>query len=101
MEKQKKIYCGSGKKKSESWLQVSINPEKFSQYIQEYNGSKFLKLNINIKNEPDRYGKDIEVSIDTWKPTKNGSKQNDNYGEIRSNESSYKKDSEISGDLPF
>jgi len=67
-QKQKKIYCGSGKKKSETWLQVSINPEKFADYVQEYNGNKFLKLNINIKKEADKYGKDVEVSIDTWKP---------------------------------
>lgn len=69
MEKQKKIYCGSGKKKSENWLQISINPEKFADYIQEYNGNKFLKLNINILAEPDKYGKDLSVSIDTWKPS--------------------------------
>lgn len=69
MEKQKKIYCGSGKKKSENWLQISINPEKFADYIQEYNGNKFLKLNINILSEPDKYGKDLSVSIDTWKPS--------------------------------
>lgn len=67
-QKQKKIYCGSGKKKSDTWLQVTINPEKFAEYVQEYNGSKFLKLNINIKKEADKYGKDVEVTIDTWKP---------------------------------
>ena len=73
MEKQKKIYCGSGKKKSDTWLQISINPEKFGQYIKEYNGSKYLRLNVNILNQPDRYGKDIQVSIDTFEP--NGSRQ--------------------------
>lgn len=73
MEKQKKIYCGSGKKKSDTWLQVSINPEKFGQYIKEYNGTKYLRLNVNILNQPDKYGKDVQVSIDTWEP--NGNKQ--------------------------
>lgn len=68
MAQEKKIYCGSGKKKSDTWIQVTINPEKFGQYIQEYNGNKFLKLNINIKKELDKFGKDVEVSIDTWKP---------------------------------
>jgi hypothetical protein len=72
MEKQKKIYCGSGKKKSENWLQISINPEKFGQYIKEYNGSKYLRLNINLLSEPDKYGKDVSVSIDTWEPNKTG-----------------------------
>jgi len=68
MEKQKKIYCGSGKKKSDTWLQVTMNPKKFMDYIQEYNGTEFIKLNINIKSEPDKYGKDVEISVDTWKP---------------------------------
>ena len=71
MAQEKKIYCGSGKKKSDTWIQVTINPEKFGQYIQEFNGNKFLKLNINIKKELDKFGKDIEVSIDTWKPDAN------------------------------
>lgn len=65
---EKKIYCGSGKKKSETWLQVTLNPEKFSEYIQEFNGNKFIKLNINVLPEPDKYGKTLSVSIDTWKP---------------------------------
>jgi hypothetical protein len=68
MEKQKKIYCGSGKKKSDTWLQVTVNPEKFAEYVQEFNGNKFIKLNINLKSEPDKYGKDVEITIDTWKP---------------------------------
>jgi hypothetical protein len=69
MEKQKKIYCGSGKKKSENWYQITLNPEKFSEHIQEYNGNKFIKLNINILAEPDKFGKDLQVSIDTWRPS--------------------------------
>lgn len=68
MEKQKKIYCGSGKKKSDTWFQITINPEKIKDYVQEYNGSKFIKLNVNLKGDIDKYGKDIDVSIDTWKP---------------------------------
>ena len=70
MEKQKKIYCGSGKKKSDTWLQATLNPKKFMEYIQEYNGAEFIKININIKPQPDKYGKDVEISVDTWKPEK-------------------------------
>lgn len=76
MEKQKKIYCGSGKRKSDTWLQITINPEKFGDYVQEYNGNKFIKLNINLLGEPDKYGKDVQVSVDTWKPD-NQSSNND------------------------
>lgn len=68
MAQEKKIYCGSGKKKSDNWLSVTLNPEKFAEFVQEYNGSKFIKLNINILNEPDKFGKDVSITIDTWKP---------------------------------
>lgn len=76
MEKQKKIYCGSGKRKSDTWLQITINPEKFADYVQEYNGKRFIKLNVNLLGQPDQYGKDVQVSIDTWKPD-NQSSNND------------------------
>lgn len=75
MAQEKKIYCGSGKTRSDNWIQVTINPEKFGQYIQEFNGNKFLKLNINIKKEADKFGKNVEVSIDTWKPDASKSAQ--------------------------
>lgn len=68
MEKQKKIYCGSGKKRSDSWLSVSINIDKIQDHIQEYNGSKFVKLNVNVNRDADQYGKDVSISIDNWKP---------------------------------
>jgi ribosomal protein S19 len=68
MEKAQKIYCGSGKTKGEGWLQVSVNPEILSQHVQEYNGKKYVKLNINIGKE-DKFGKDVQITIDTWKPT--------------------------------
>ena len=63
-----KIYCGSGKKQNDGWLKVTINPDKLKDYIEEYNGNKFVKLNINIKDQADDYGKDVSISVDTWKP---------------------------------
>ena len=68
MNKAEKIYCGSGKVMNENWLKVTINPSKIAEYIQEYNGNKFIKLNVNIKPEADQYGKDVSISVDTWKP---------------------------------
>lgn len=64
------IYCGSGKKKSDTWLQVSVNVDKIQEHIQELNGVKFVRLNINIKHAPDQYGKDVSLSVDTFKPEK-------------------------------
>ena len=68
MEKQQTIYCGSGKKMNDKWLKVTINPDKLRDYIQEFSGNKFIRLNINIKDEADQYGKDVSISVDTWKP---------------------------------
>lgn len=65
---EKPIYCGSGKKQNDSWLKVTINPDKLKEYVQTYEGNKFVKLNINIKDKPDQYGKDVSISIDTYKP---------------------------------
>jgi len=59
----KPIYCGSGKKQNKEWLTVSINVDKIQEHIFEYNGNRYVKLNINIKDEPDQYGKDVSVSI--------------------------------------
>jgi len=65
---EKKVYCGSGKKQNEKWIKASINVDKFKDHIQEFKGHKFLRLNININDEPDQYGKDVSISIDTWQP---------------------------------
>ena len=66
---EKKVnYCGSGKKQKDNWLKATINIEKIKPFIEEYNGVKFVKLNINIKDEADQYGKDVSISIDDWKP---------------------------------
>lgn len=70
MEKKTKIYCGSGKKRTDTWLSITINPDKIKDYIQEYNGSKFIKLNVNILSEPDKFGKDVQISVDTYEPKK-------------------------------
>ena len=67
---EKKIYCGSGKKKSDTWFKAFINLDKAKDYIQEINGVKGFKVDINIKAEPDQYGKDVSISIDTWKRKK-------------------------------
>ena len=98
---EKKIYCGSGKKKSDTWFQVTLNPEKFAEHVQEFNGSKFIKLNINVLPQPDKYGKTLSVSIDNWKP--DGSKQAQpltgvvNYS---SSNSSYQTSTDVDS-LPF
>ena len=69
MAKKDKVFCGSGKVKTDTWLKVTINPDKIMEYVQEYQGHKYIKLDINIKSEPDKFGKDVEITVDTWRPT--------------------------------
>lgn len=66
--KEEKIYCGKGKKKKDNWLSVTVNPDIILQHVKEYEGKKYVKLNVNIKDQPDKYGKDVEITIDTWEP---------------------------------
>lgn len=68
---EQKIYCGSGVTKSDGWQKVSIC---LSDLPKEYmttakNGKVYISLNINKKKEADQYGKDLSVSVDTYKPT--------------------------------
>jgi hypothetical protein len=93
MEKQK-VYCGSGKKKSENWISASINIDKIQEHIQEYNGTKFVRLNINI-GKPDQYGKDVSISVDTWKPEQKSESKKPEY------QSAEEFDNELDGGLPF
>ena len=34
----------------------------------EFKGKKYVKVNINIKDEVDQFGKDVSITVDTWKP---------------------------------
>lgn len=68
MSEKKTNYCGSGKKQTDKWLKATINVDKIKDFIEEYEGHKFVRLNINIKDEKDQFGKDVSISIDEWQP---------------------------------
>lgn len=84
MEKEKTIYCGSGKKQNDTWIKATINVAKIKDHVEEYQGTKFVKLNINVKEQLDQYGKDVSISVDKWKPEPQNNEPN-----------------EVEGDLPF
>jgi hypothetical protein len=68
-EKPKAIYIGSGVKKNEGWLTSSLCLTDIpKEHIFEYNGKKYVKVNINVKDDQDQYGKDVSITVDTWKP---------------------------------
>ena len=66
---QKTIYIGNGKKQKDNWLKSSLCISDIPQeHTFEYNGKKYVKVNINVKDQPDQYGKDVSITVDTWKP---------------------------------
>ena len=86
MEKQKTIYCGGGKKMVADWLKVTVHLDKAKEHFFEYKGNTYLKLNINIKDQPDQYDKDVSLSVDTYQPEE---------------QKETKQEAEAKADLPF
>lgn len=68
MENQEKIRLGSGKKKSETWFKTSLCIDDAIQHSFEYNGKRYVKVDINVYAEPNKFGKDVQVTLDTYKP---------------------------------
>jgi hypothetical protein len=91
-EQEKKIYCGSGRKIKDYVRAVSICLDDYPQeFINEYKGKKYIKLNVVDKKEKDQYGKDIYVTVDTWKPEPKGEPLEESHAD----------NSEEDEDLPF
>jgi hypothetical protein len=64
-----KIYVGSGKKSQDFARKISICLTDLpKEHIFEFKGKKYIKLEVVDKKQPDQFGKDVSVSIDTWKP---------------------------------
>lgn len=63
------IYVGNGKKQNDGWRKSSLCLSDIPQeHIFEFNGKKYIKLNINDKDQVDQFGKNVSISVDTWKP---------------------------------
>ena len=71
--KEAKIYCGSGKEKTfdngGSIISISVALEDYpKEFLTEYNGKRYLRLDVCKKREVDQYGKSHYVAVNTWKP---------------------------------
>lgn len=73
MANNEKIRLGNGKKKNPTWLKASICITDALQHAFEYDGKKYIKVDINIYDQPNQYGKDVSVFLDTYKPDQNKS----------------------------
>jgi len=66
---EEKIYVGSGKKSKDFARSISICLTDLPKnYMFQYNNKTYIKLNVVDKKEVDKFGKDVSVSVDTWKP---------------------------------
>ena len=78
-EKKQQIRLGSGKKINETFLSSSLCITDALEYAYEYNGKKYIKLNISIFAEPDQYGKNVKITLNDYDP-----KSKDIKAEIKS-----------------
>lgn len=66
---EQKIYVGGGKKKFDNLRSISVCIDDLMAYAtKSKNGKSYVNLNVSDKKEADQYGKDVSVSVDTWKP---------------------------------
>lgn len=78
-EQQTKIYVGNGKKITTKnggvFRKVSLNLSRIAERdVEEFiktvaSGKQYLNIVIFDRSEPDKYDNDVEVTVDTWRPT--------------------------------
>jgi len=71
-EKKTQIRLGSGKKINETFLSSSLCITDALEHSYEYNGKKYIKLNISIFAEPDQYGKNVKITLNDYDPKAKG-----------------------------
>lgn len=68
MEKAKKIRVGNGVKKNPTWLKASVCIDTLEEHSFTYEGKRYAKIDINVFDQQNNYGKDVAITIDTYKP---------------------------------
>lgn len=69
-EERNEIRAGNGRKVNEWMRSVSICLDDCQDYATKYekNGKFYLRLTVIDSRQLDKYGKDVRVVVDTWKP---------------------------------
>ncbi len=63
-----KIYIGKGKA-SKFGIKLSICLSDIpKEHVNEYQGKKYLNVEVTEMKQPDKFGKTHTVTVDTWKP---------------------------------
>ena len=83
-----KIYVGKGKQQFDNLVRASICLTDLpAEFINEYNGKKYISLDIVTRREADEYGNSHYITVNTYKP--DGSK------------SAPAQTEEVADDMPF
>jgi hypothetical protein len=67
MDNKPKIRLGNGKKRSASWLTAAFCISDADSHSYTYEGKKYVNVNINIYDEPNKYGKDVAITLNDYK----------------------------------
>jgi hypothetical protein len=73
-----KIFCGNGKEKFDGdMISVTLNVDELAKSFKDYGfttdaGKRMIKVNVCKGRNVDQYGNTHYVTIDTWKPTPQG-----------------------------
>ena len=96
---EKKKYVGSGKQVHENIINISICLTDLPrEFINQYEGKKYIRLTVMKKKEVDKWGKTHSVTVDTWKPEK---KSEPNFPQPVFDKLAQTETIEPSNELPF
>ena len=66
MEQKPKLRLGNGKKRNPTWMISSFCITDAEAHAYEYNGKKYVNININLYDEPNQYGKDVAITLNEF-----------------------------------
>ena len=75
MDTKPKIRLGNGKKRGPQWLTAAICISDAEAHAYSYEGKKYVNLNINVFDEPNKYGKDVAITLNDYKKEESNSPQ--------------------------
>lgn len=73
MANSEKIYVGKGKQQFENLVRISVCLDDVpAEFVNEYNGKKYVSLDVVSRREVDQYGNSHYVAVNTYKPSGDG-----------------------------
>jgi len=80
MAEERKVFAGSGKIVT-SWKRgISICLDDVQNYAtRAKNGKFYVNLNVIDLKEPNQWGKNVSVEVNTWKPDRQAPTSNQSY----------------------